>query len=89
MDRVGDVGPGEREVLKGASEAPVGCHVVDQTVVRELLMSVDKREARLAIGHSRMSRAYWRWWRKRPWVRSTVIPRKWWRRPGSFIANSR
>jgi hypothetical protein len=29
LDGVGDVGPGEGEVLDGPSEAPIGCHVAD------------------------------------------------------------
>jgi hypothetical protein len=71
LDDVGDVGPGESQVLKSVGEAPVDRRVGDRgaVVLRELHLSVDRRGAGFAIGHasrSRISRVYWRWWRKRP-----------------------
>ena len=54
LDRVGDVGPGEGEVLESLDEALVGRHVADWSVVvvGELRLSVDRRGAGLAVGHA-------------------------------------
>jgi hypothetical protein len=54
LDSVGDVGPRESQVLKGAGEAPVGRPVGDRgpVVLRELHLSVDRRGAGLAVGHA-------------------------------------
>jgi hypothetical protein len=54
LDDVGDVGPGESQVLEGAGEAPLGRCVGDRgsVVLRELRLSVDRRGAGLAVGHA-------------------------------------
>jgi hypothetical protein len=54
LDGVGDVGPGESEVLKRAGQAPVGRRVGDRrpVVLRELRLSVDRRGAGLAVRHA-------------------------------------
>ena len=54
LDGVSDVGPGEREVLECAGEAPVGRRVGDRraVVLRELRLSVDRRGAGLAVRHA-------------------------------------
>jgi hypothetical protein len=54
LDDVGDVGPREGHVLKGVGEAPVGHRVDDRgpVVHRELLLSVDRRGAGLAVKHA-------------------------------------
>ena len=54
LDGVSDVGPGEREVLERAGEAPVGRRVGDRrpVVLRELRLSVDRRGAGLVVGHA-------------------------------------
>jgi hypothetical protein len=53
LDGVGDVGPGEDEVLERAGQAPVGRRVGDRrpVVLRELCLSVDMRGAELAVRH--------------------------------------
>jgi hypothetical protein len=53
LDDVGDVGPGEGEVLERAGEAPVGRHVADRgpVILKELRLSVDGCGAGLAVGH--------------------------------------
>jgi hypothetical protein len=54
LNGVGDVRPGEGEVLESARQAPVRCRVGDRgaVVLRELRLSVDRRGARLAVGHA-------------------------------------
>jgi hypothetical protein len=54
LDDVGDVGPGEGQILESAGEAPVGCRVGDRgpIVLGELCLSVDMRGVGLAIGHA-------------------------------------
>jgi hypothetical protein len=51
LDGVGDVGPGEGEVLERAGQAPVRCHVGDRGVIvlRELRLSVNRCGAGLAV----------------------------------------
>jgi hypothetical protein len=51
LDSVGDVGPGEVEVLQRAGQAPVIRRVGDRgpVVLRELRLSVDMRGAGLAV----------------------------------------
>jgi hypothetical protein len=53
LDVVGDVGPGEGQVLEGTGQAPIGCGVGDRgpVVLRELRLSVDRCGAGLAVGH--------------------------------------
>jgi hypothetical protein len=65
LDHVGNVRPGEGDVLESPSQAAVGCRVTDggPHVGGDLGFSVDQRGAWLAIAYassSRMSRAYWR-----------------------------
>jgi hypothetical protein len=54
LDDVGDVRPGEGQVLEDVGQAPVGHRVGDRgpVVLRDLRMSVDKRGAWLAVGHA-------------------------------------
>jgi hypothetical protein len=54
LNNVGDVRPGEREVLEGASEPPVGRHVADwgSVIVGVLHLSVDRRITGLVVGHA-------------------------------------
>jgi hypothetical protein len=54
LDDVGDVGPGEGQVLVGAGEALVGHRVDDwgSVILRELRLSVDMRGAGLAVGYA-------------------------------------
>ena len=54
LDGVGDVGPGEGQVLEGADQALVGHHVGDRgpVVLRELRLIIDRRGAGLAGGHA-------------------------------------
>jgi hypothetical protein len=54
LDDVGDVGPGEGEVLEHAREAPVGRRVGDRgpVVLRELLLSIDKCGVGLVVGYA-------------------------------------
>jgi hypothetical protein len=54
LNDVGDVGPGESEVLERAYQAPVRRRVSDRgpIVLRELRMCVDWRGAGLAVGHA-------------------------------------
>jgi hypothetical protein len=54
LDDVGDVGPGEGEVLERAGQASVGRRVGDlvSVVLRELRLSVDSCGAGLAVGHA-------------------------------------
>jgi hypothetical protein len=71
LDNVCSVGPRESQVLKGSGEASIGRRVGDRgaIVLRELHLSVDRCGSGLQSdmpARSRMSRAYWRWWRKRP-----------------------
>jgi hypothetical protein len=53
LDSVDDVGPSEGEVLEGPCEALVGRHIAYRVVdvVRDLRLGVDRRGARLTIGH--------------------------------------
>jgi hypothetical protein len=54
LDRVGDVGPGEGEVLEGSDQAVIGDWVTDggAGVRGDLGLSVDRRGARLAVTHA-------------------------------------
>jgi hypothetical protein len=54
LDGVGDVGPGEGEVLEHTGEAPVGRCVGDWglVVLRELRLSVNRCGAGLAVEHA-------------------------------------
>jgi hypothetical protein len=54
LNDVGDVGPGECQVLASASEAPVSCRVGDRgpIVLEELRLSVNRSGARLIVGHA-------------------------------------
>jgi hypothetical protein len=54
LDRVGNVGPGEGEVLESPSQATVGSRVVDRGshVGGDLGPSVDQRGAGLAVTHA-------------------------------------
>jgi hypothetical protein len=54
LDGVGEVGPGEGQVLEGTGQALVGRRVGDSglVVLRELHLSVDRRGAGLAVGHA-------------------------------------
>jgi hypothetical protein len=54
LDGVGDVGPREGEVLERAYQALVRHRVGDRgpVVLRELRLSVNRRGARLAVGHA-------------------------------------
>jgi hypothetical protein len=54
LDGVGDVGPGEGQVLEHAGQAPVERCVCDWglVVLKELRLSVGRRGAGLAIGHA-------------------------------------
>jgi hypothetical protein len=54
LDGVGDVRPGEGEVLERADEAPIGRRLSDRgpVVPRELRLSVDGCRAGLAVGHA-------------------------------------
>jgi hypothetical protein len=54
LDGVGDVGPGEGEVLERGGQASVRCLVSDRglVVLRELRLSVDRRGTGLAVGHA-------------------------------------
>jgi hypothetical protein len=54
LNGVGDVQPGEGEVLECARQAPVRCRVGDRghVVLRELRLSVDRHGAGLAVGHA-------------------------------------
>jgi hypothetical protein len=54
LDGVGDVGPGEGELLEHAGQAPVGRHVGDRgpVVLRELRLSVYRCGAGLVVGHA-------------------------------------
>jgi hypothetical protein len=54
---VGDVGPGEGQVLEGVGQAPVGCRVYDRGgggggASAQLRLSVDGRRAGLAVGNA-------------------------------------
>ena len=51
---VGDVGPGEGEVLERVGQASIGHSVCDRgpVVLRELRLSVDRRGVGLAVGHA-------------------------------------
>jgi hypothetical protein len=54
LDGVGDVGPGEGEVLERAGQAPVRRPIGDRrpVVLRELRLTVDRRGAGLVVGHA-------------------------------------
>jgi hypothetical protein len=54
LDGVGDVRPGEGEVLERTGQAPVGRRISDwgPIVLGELRLSVDRRGAGLAVGHA-------------------------------------
>jgi hypothetical protein len=54
LNGIGDVWPGEGEVLGRACQAPVRCRVGDRGpfVLRELRLSVDRRGVGLAVGHA-------------------------------------
>jgi hypothetical protein len=54
LDGVGDVRPGEGQILEGTGQAPVGRHVGDWglVVLKEHLLSVDRRGAGLAVEHA-------------------------------------
>jgi hypothetical protein len=54
LDGVGDVRPGEGDVLERAYQAPVRRRVGDRVpvVLRELRLSVDRHGARLAVEHA-------------------------------------
>ena len=53
LNDVGDVGPGECQVLESTDAVPVGCHIADREpiVVGELRLSVNRHGAGLAVGH--------------------------------------
>jgi hypothetical protein len=65
LDHVGDVRPGEGEVLESPDHATVGSRVAygGLHVIGDLGLSVDQRGAGLAVVHAsaRMSRAYCHW----------------------------
>jgi hypothetical protein len=54
LNSVGDVEPGEGEVLECACQAPVRRRVGDRgaVVFRELRLGVNRRGAGLAVGHA-------------------------------------
>jgi hypothetical protein len=54
LDRIGNVGPGECEVLESPSQAVVGTRVTDggPNVGGDLDLSVDRRGAGLAFAHA-------------------------------------
>jgi hypothetical protein len=54
LDDIGDVGPGEGQVLEGVGQAPVGRRVGDwgPVVLRELRLSIDRCGTGLAVGHA-------------------------------------
>jgi hypothetical protein len=54
LDRVGDIGTGEGEVMSSPDKTLIGLHVIDldTVVIGDLRMSVNRREARLAVGHA-------------------------------------
>jgi hypothetical protein len=56
LDRVGNVGPGEGEVLESPSQATVGSRVADRAphVGGDLGLSVDQGGAGLAVTHASM-----------------------------------
>jgi hypothetical protein len=56
LDRVGNVGPSEDEVLESPDQAAVGSRVTDRGphVGGDLGLSVDRRRARLAVPHASM-----------------------------------
>jgi hypothetical protein len=93
LDSVGDVGPGEDEVLKCPGNAPVAGWISDRGAGDgDLALRVHRGRAGLALGHASALKevdgvlplvkehALGR--------RSTVTPRKWWSAPRSFITNS-
>jgi hypothetical protein len=93
LNRVGNVGSGEGEVLESPSQAAVYSWVINGggQVGGDLGLSVNRSGAwleSLMPVCSRMSRAYWHEWRKKLSYRcSFETPRKWWRGPRSFIMN--
>jgi hypothetical protein len=95
LNGVGDVRSGECEVLESARQAPVRCRVGDRgpVVLRELRLSVDRRGARLAVGHAsplqNVDGVVTLVQEETLGPAFCVLPRKWWRGPKSFIANSR
>jgi hypothetical protein len=54
LDRVGDIGTGEGEVMSSPDKTLIGLHVIDLdiVVIGDLRMSVNRRGARLAVGHA-------------------------------------
>jgi hypothetical protein len=54
LDSVGDVGPGEGEVLERTCQAPIRCRVGDWGPggLRELRLGVNRRGAGLAVRHA-------------------------------------
>jgi hypothetical protein len=54
LDGVGEVGPGEGQVLEGSDQSPVERRVDDQGVVvlRELHLSVDRHGVGPKVGHA-------------------------------------
>jgi hypothetical protein len=56
LDRVGDVRPGEVEVLESSDQAVVGSRVADggppRHVRRDLGLSIDRRGVGLAVAHA-------------------------------------
>src|SRR6185437_8136904 len=53
LDSVGEVRPGESEVLQGSSKTPVGSRISHRItqISRQLCLSVDRSGAGLAISH--------------------------------------
>jgi hypothetical protein len=93
LDGVCDVGPGEDEVLQGPDKAPVAGRIGDRGAHdRDLALRVHRGRAGLALRHASALEEVDG---VLPLVKEHALgpaldgdPRKWWRAPRSFIANS-
>ena len=63
LNGIGEIRPGEGQVLQGTGETPVGSRISHGIIQisRQLRLSVDRSGTWLAISHPRISSAYCRW----------------------------
>jgi hypothetical protein len=93
LDGVGDVRPGEDEVLKCPDSTSVASQIEDQVVGHgDLALRIHRGRTGFTLGHASALKevdGVLPLVKEHAWGRrSTVTPRKWWSAPRSFIANS-
>jgi hypothetical protein len=78
LDRVDNVEPGEGDVLESPSQAAVGSRIASGASMSEETLALVSTGVEQGLQsfmpvRSRISRAYWRWWRKNCCWRAKVV----------------